>query len=487
MTTTESIATKGQTPARSEASSLSPRSTPDLDAPALVAELRTTFASGTTKSIDWRKGQLKALRRMLVEREDHFLSALASDLGKPNIEAFVTEIAFVLTEIDVALKNLDRWVRPEKVRIPATQLPGKGLIYRDPLGVVLVIGPWNYPVQLLLAPIVGAIAAGNCVVLKPSEVSPTVSATLAAIIPQYLDNSALRVVEGAIPETTALLAQRWDHIFYTGHGSTGRIVMAAAAKNLTPVTLELGGKSPTYVDASANLAVAAKRIAWGKFLNAGQTCVAPDYVLVHRSVEAELLKKLQEAVTQMYGVNTQETPDFARIVDSRHFIRVTALLDGEGAGTPYFGGERDASDCFIAPTVLVGTDPESKVMQDEIFGPLLPVLAVDGVEEAIAFINNRDKPLALYVFAEEKQVVDRVLDGTSSGGACINGTLFQLVPPNLPFGGVGESGQGAYHGRSTFETFSHHKSVLKKTTRLDPPIAYPPYTERKKKILRRFI
>ncbi|MEY3362130.1 MAG: hypothetical protein RL531_1849 [Actinomycetota bacterium] len=461
--------------------------TPELDAPALVAELRATFASGRTRDVAWRKEQLRALRRLLTEREADLLDALRIDLGKPAIEAFLTELAFVRAEIDDTLKHLDRWVRPERVGIPVRQRPGRGRIHRDPLGVVLIIGPWNYPVQLLLAPLVGAIAAGNCAVLKPSEVSATVSGALARILPEYLDRDACRVVEGAVTETTALLEQRWDHVFYTGNGTIGRVVMGAAAKHLTPVTLELGGKSPTYVDASANLAVAAKRIAWGKFLNSGQTCIAPDYVLVDRSVADAFVEALGAAVEEFYGDDPQTSPDFGRIINERHFARIAALVDGVGAGTPAFGGTRDEDDRYIAPTALVGTDPSARVMQEEIFGPILPILPVEGVDEAIRFVNDRDKPLALYVFAESKRIVERVLTETSSGGVCVNATLYHLVPPTLPFGGVGESGQGAYHGRSTFETFSHRKSVLRKPTRLDPPIVYPPYTEQKQKLLRRFL
>lgn len=461
--------------------------TPELDAPALVAELRATFASGRTRDVAWRKEQLRALRRLLTEREADLLDALRIDLGKPAIEAFLTELAFVRAEIDDTLKHLDRWVRPERVGIPVRQRPGRGRIHRDPLGVVLIIGPWNYPVQLLLAPLVGAIAAGNCAVLKPSEVSATVSGALARILPEYLDRDACRVVEGAVTETTALLEQRWDHVFYTGNGTIGRVVMGAAAKHLTPVTLELGGKSPTYVDASANLAVAAKRIAWGKFLNSGQTCIAPDYVLVDRSVADAFIEALGAAVEEFYGDDPQTSPDFGRIINERHFARIAALVDGVGAGTPAFGGTRDEDDRYIAPTALVGTDPSARVMQEEIFGPILPILPVEGVDEAIRFVNDRDKPLALYVFAESKRIVERVLTETSSGGVCVNATLYHLVPPTLPFGGVGESGQGAYHGRSTFETFSHRKSVLRKPTRLDPPIVYPPYTEQKQKLLRRFL
>jgi aldehyde dehydrogenase (NAD+) len=453
----------------------------------VVKRLRFAFDSGRTRPVEWRKEQLHALRRMLADGEGAFTTALGRDLGKSAIEGFVTEIALVRAEIDYALQHLEGWLHPEKVHVPTKQLPGKARIHRDPLGVVLIVGPWNYPIQLVLAPLVGALAAGNAAVLKPSEVSEHSSHALAQLVPQYLDADAVTVVEGGVRETTALLNERWDHIFYTGNGTVGRVVMAAAAKHLTPVTLELGGKSPTIVDRSANLDVAARRIAWGKYINAGQTCVAPDYVLVDRRVEGPLAARLRDTVQRFYGDDARTSRDYGRIINDRHFARLAQLLDDEGAGELIYGGERDEADRYLAPTALRGTDPTAPIMQEEIFGPVLPLLAVDDMDAAVDFVNSRDKPLALYVFAEDRAVTERIVNHTTAGGVCVNSTVFHLAVPGLPFGGVGESGMGAYHGRASFETFSHAKSVLTKPTSIDPSIAYPPYQGLKAKLLRRLL
>ncbi len=455
-----------------------------LDAPALVARIRATFASGRTRPVAWRREQLQQLRKLLIDHEDDLLTALASDLGKPRLEAWATDVGFVVNEIEHALKHLRRWTRPTRVATPLATKPSRGRVLREPLGAVLIIAPWNYPVQLALSPLIGAIAAGNVAVVKPSEVAPATSAALARLVPEYLDADAIAIVEGAVPETQALLEQRWDHIFYTGNGRVGRVVMEAAAKHLTPVTLELGGKSPAIVDASANLEVAARRIAWGKFLNAGQTCIAPDYVLVDRELEDRFVELVRRCVFDFYGQDPKASADFARIVNGSHFERLVGLID---SGTPAVGGQHDAATRYIAPTVLRDVLPESPVMQEEIFGPILPVLPVTDVAEAIAFVNGREKPLALYVFAGDSKVQQQVLDGTSSGGACVNATLFHVAVAELPFGGVGESGIGAYHGKASFDVFSHAKSVLKRATRPDPDLAYPPYTDRKEKLTRRFL
>jgi aldehyde dehydrogenase (NAD+) len=370
------------------------------------------------------------------------------------------------------------------VATPLNQKPARARIVREPLGVVLVIAPWNYPVQLLLSPLVGAVAAGNAVMLKPSEVTVHVSAALARLVPRYLDPEAIALVEGGVPETTALLEQRWDHIFYTGNGTVGRVVMAAAARHLTPVTLELGGKSPCIVDDTADLDVAARRIAWGKFLNAGQTCIAPDYVLVAESREEELVGKIGQAIRSFYGENPRKTRDYARIVNERHHRRLAAFL---GDGEVVIGGEADDAERYIAPTVMRHVDPSAPVMQEEIFGPILPVLPVRNVDEAISFVNAREKPLALYVFTADAAVEEQVLERTQSGGVCVNATIWHIANPNLPFGGVGPSGMGAYHGRASFETFSHRKSVVTKTTRLDPKIVYPPYGSLKTSLVKRLL
>jgi aldehyde dehydrogenase (NAD+) len=458
--------------------------TPDLDATALVARLRATFESGRTRPIAWRREQLQAMRKMLTEREPELLEALAADLGKPRLEAWATDIGFVISEIDHALKHLRRWTRPTRVRTPLVTKPARARLVPEPLGVVLVIAPWNYPVQLALAPMVGAIAAGNTVVLKPSEIAPHTSGALAHFLPEYLDPEAVAVVEGAIAETKALLAERFDHIFYTGNGRVGRVVMEAASHHLTPVTLELGGKCPAIVDGSANLEVAARRIAWGKFLNAGQTCIAPDYVLVAREKEDQLVELIRRAIFDFYGNDPKASPDYARIVSDNQFKRLSGLL---GSGTVAVGGEQDKGTRYIAPTVLRDVAPDAPAMQEEIFGPVLPVIPVDNADEAIAFVNAKDKPLALYVFAGDNAVANRVVESTSSGGACVNATLYHVTVPGLPFGGVGESGLGAYHGKASFDVFSHAKPVLKKSTRPDPDLAYPPYTDKKERLMRRFL
>lgn len=456
----------------------------DISVADRIDRLRATFRSGVTRSYEWRMRQIGRLRALLTERQDDLLAALEADLGKSRFEGFMAEIAITLNEIDHTRRHLRRWMRPERVRAPIALQPARCRVVREPLGVALIIAPWNYPVQLALAPLVGALAAGNCAVVKPSEVSANTSRVLADLVPRYLDPDAVAVVEGGVPETTALLEQRFDHIFYTGNGRVGRIVMAAAAKHLTPVTLELGGKSPTIVDRTADLAVAARRIVWGKFFNAGQTCVAPDYVLADRAIHDALLSNLVAAVRQFYGDDPKQSRDYARIINERHVDRLEKLLS---SGAIVCGGEVDRDARYIAPTILRDVALDSPVMADEIFGPILPVIAYDAIDDALAIVTGRDKPLALYVFTEDRAVADRVLRETSSGGACVNDVVAHLSVPDLPFGGVGESGMGAYHGRATFETFSHRKSVLDKSSRLDVPLRYPPYDDTKERWLRRLL
>ena len=450
--------------------------------PATVARLRAAFDAGRTKPLAWRKEQLEQLIRMHDEHRQEFLDALHADFGKPAFEAFASDFAQGKTEAKAALKNLRKWTRPE--RIGTLPMVGRGRVIREPLGVVLIISPWNYPMGLLLSPAAGAIAAGNAVALKPSEVTPHTSAALARRIPEYMDPEAIAIVEGGVEETTALLAERFDHIFYTGNGRVAQVVMEAAAKHLTPVTLELGGKSPCIVHEDADVETAARRIAWGKFINAGQTCIAPDYVLVHESKEEALVEAMEKAVRGFYGDDPKQTPDYARIVNGRHHERVAKLLED---GKPAFGGQVDAEQNYIAPTVLRGVQPDAAIMQEEIFGPVLPVLPIRSVDEAIGIVNERDKPLALYLFTSSAAVEDEVLSRTSSGGACVNGTLMHIMDPRLPFGGVGPSGMGAYHGRFTFETFSHRRSVLTRGTRFDPSIMYPPYKPTIAKLMQRFM
>ncbi|MCU7824973.1 aldehyde dehydrogenase family protein [Kitasatospora sp. DSM 101779] len=423
----------------------------------LVARLRATFRTGLTRPLSWRTGQLHRLRALLTENGPELAAALGSDLGKSEQEAMRTDVDFVVREIDHTLEHLADWLRPEDAPVPERLAGAQARTQYDPLGVVLVIAPWNYPVQLLLAPVAGALAAGNAVVAKPSELAPATSAVLARLLPAYLDTGAVAVVEGGVPETTALLAQRFDHIFYTGNGAVGRVVMRAAAEHLTPVTLELGGKSPAFVDAGADLAVVAERLVAGKFLNAGQTCVAPDYVLTDPATARALEPLLADAVRARYGEDPAASPLYSRIVNERHFDRLAALLD---SGRTVVGGGHDRAGRYLAPTVLADVSPDSPVMQEEIFGPILPVVEVADLDEAIDFVNDRDKPLALYVFSPSEETRRRLAEETSSGGLGFGLPLAHLTVSDLPFGGVGESGMGSYHGRYSIEAFSHRKAVL---------------------------
>jgi aldehyde dehydrogenase (NAD+) len=444
-----------------------------------VAGARSAFADGRTRAMEWRHRQLHGLLDLIREAEDDLLRALAADLGKPAVEGWATDLGVTAAEIRHIHKHVDEWARPRRVRVGLTSRPGKGVLAPEPLGVALIIAPWNYPVQLVLAPLAAALAAGNAAVVKPSELAPATSEALARLLPRYLDPEAVRVVEGDAAVSSALLEERFDHVFFTGSTRVGRIVAEAAARHLTPTVLELGGKSPTIVDASADLEVTARRIAWGKFLNAGQTCIAPDYVLVHRSLQQPLVDGIRTAVREFYGDDPRRSADYARIVNHQHLRRLEALLAGDG------GGAVVAADRYVAPTVLLDPDPASGVMQEEIFGPILPVLSVDSLDEAIAFVTARPKPLALYAFAEDDLAVDRVVAETSSGGVCVNHTLVHISDPALPFGGVGPSGSGRYHGRAGFDAFSNTKSVLLKPSRPDVKLLYPPFGKVKAAILRR--
>lgn len=452
-----------------------------------VVGLREVFDAGVTKPVAWRRRQLDGLRRLLVQRAQELEAALFDDLRKSPVESEVSEIGFLVAELDHTVKNLRRWLRPKRVGAPAALLPASAKVMREPLGVVLVIAPWNYPVQLLLGPMIGALAAGNAVVAKPSELAPATSALLARLIPQYLDPRAVAVVEGAVDETTQLLEQRFDHIFYTGNGTVARIVMAAAVKNLTPVTLELGGKSPAYIDDGVDLKTAARRIVWGKFLNAGQTCVAPDYLLATKQVAAELEPHLIAAIGELYGADPKSNPDYGRIVNNRHFTRLTGLL---GDGRTALGGADTADEdaLYLPPTVLMDVPRDSAIMAEEIFGPILPVVTVDSVDDAIGFISSGDKPLALYVFSDSAKVRRRFLTETSSGAVGFGVPAVHLSVPGLPFGGVGESGMGAYHGEWSLDTFSHRKAVMSKPLNPDTlQLVYPPFTEGKEKLIRRVL
>ncbi|NEA30667.1 aldehyde dehydrogenase family protein [Streptomyces sp. SID13031] len=428
----------------------------DTNIPQLVTDLRTTFDSRVTRPVEWRREQLSALKTMLLEQDKDFVGALYADLGKPAEEARGTELMFVVNEIDHTLENLEAWLAPEPAPLPEKLLPGTAQVIREPLGVALVVGPWNYPLHLALAPLVGILAAGNVAVVKPSELSPTVSAAIARHVPAYLDSSAVAVVEGGIPETTELLEQRFDHIFYTGNGLVGRIVMTAAAKHLTPVALELGGKSPVIVDTDVDPVLVAGRLVRAKFLNAGQTCVAPDYVLAIGD-PGPLETALADEVRRKFGDDPSTSEDYGRIVNERHFDRLSGLL---GSGRVVVGGETDKASKYIAPTVLAEVAPDSPVMGEEIFGPILPILTVPSLDAALAFIRDRDKPLALYAFTDSDETKHRILTETSSGAVGFGHPVVHLTATDLPFGGVGESGMGRYHGKYSIDTFSHLKAVL---------------------------
>ena len=415
---------------------------------------------------------LLKLRDTLKLRQEGIRQALASDLGKCPFEAWSTEIGFLLGEIADLAQELPALVAPEPVATPLTLLPGKSAIHREPYGVVLVMSPWNYPVQLALSPLAGAIAAGNRVVLKPSELAPASSDLLVSLVQEVCSQDEALVVTGGVAETEALLREKFDYIFFTGSTAVGKIVMRSAAEHLTPVTLELGGKSPCLVDESAPLIQTARRIAWGKWMNAGQTCVAPDYVLAPRSRVPELVRELKAAIEQFYGADPSVSPDYARIINERHFQRLTKLLPGAEVAV---GGESRAAEKYLAPTVLTGLDWQHPLMQEEIFGPLLPILPYDSLDEAIQLIKSRPKPLAFYFFSTDSARQERVLAEIPFGGGCINDTIVHLANKRLPFGGVGESGMGAYHGKLSFETFSHKKAVFRQTTLVDVPLRYPPY------------
>ncbi|GAA6524720.1 aldehyde dehydrogenase family protein [Intrasporangium sp. DVR] len=458
---------------------------PQLDAEQLLDDLRDVFGTGITKPLAWRIAQLTGLRRMLAEQEGALAEALTSDLGKHVTEAWITELGFTSNEITYMLSHLKSWIRPRRASIPLWLRPARAKVVREPLGVVLVISPWNYPVQLSLAPLAGALGAGNAVVLKLSELAPATSAALARLLPQYLDPAAVRVVEGGAAETTELLAQPWDHIFFTGNGAVGRVVLEAAARHLTPVTLELGGKSPAFVDVGADLETAARRIVWGKFTNAGQTCVAPDFVIATRPVLDALKPLLDKAIRDFYGEDPSQSDVYGRIVNERHFGRLTDLIT---TGHVFRGGAVDTETRYIEPTVLDGVDGDHLSMQEEIFGPILPLVEVRDVDEAVEFITARDKPLALYVFTGSAETKRRFIRDTSSGGLNFNAPLVHMGAPSLPFGGVGASGMGKYHGEESVALFSHAKAVIDVPAKPDLLAAiYPPFSSAQEKLVRRFI
>jgi aldehyde dehydrogenase (NAD+) len=447
----------------------------------LVATLRTVHASGRTRPIEWRLAQLDGLERMVQEHEADITAALADDLGRSAAEAWIADIMPTQGEIEYARKHLAKWVRPRRTRLPLNQRPGRGWIQYEPLGVVAVISAWNYPFHLAVVPLVGAIAAGNCVVVKPSEVALATSALLADLIPRYVDPDAVVVVEGDGAISQALLAQGFDHVLFTGGTEIGRKILAGAAPTLTPVTLELGGKSPVFVAADADLGVAARRIAWLKLMNSGQTCLAPDYLLVESSIRDRFVDTL---MTTLAEFRADAPDDGMPIVNERQFRRLAGYLDAT-KGTIAVGGTASEADRTIQPTVILDPDPDEPAMCEEIFGPLLPVITVDDLDEAIQFVNGRPKPLAVYAFSGSKNVRKRIVDEVPAGAVVFNHIAMHVLVPQLPLGGVGHSGMGAYHGEWGFQTFSHRKSVLSRSAKPDPRFVYPPYTQRAFALIRR--
>ncbi|HDB7512333.1 TPA: aldehyde dehydrogenase [Staphylococcus aureus] len=432
------------------------------------------FNTQQTKDISFRKEQLKKLSKAIKSYESDILEALYTDLGKNKVEAYATEIGITLKSIKNARKELKNWTKTKNVDTPLYLFPTKSYIKKEPYGTVLIIAPFNYPFQLVFEPLIGAIAAGNTAIIKPSELTPNVARVIKRLINETFDANYIEVIEGGIEETQTLIHLPFDYVFFTGSENVGKIVYQAASENLVPVTLEMGDKSPVIVDETANIKVASERICFGKFTNAGQTCVAPDYILVHESVKDDLITALSKTLREFYGQNIQQSPDYGRIVNLKHYHRLTSLLNSEQMNI-VFGGHSDEDERYIEPTLLDHVTSDSAIMQEEIFGPILPILTYQSLDEAIAFIHQRPKPLSLYLFSEDENATQRVINELSFGGGAINDTLMHLANPKLPFGGVGASGMGRYHGKYSFDTFTHEKSYIFKSTRLESGVHLPPY------------
>ena len=443
----------------------------------LLEKHKEFFKRNQTQDIDFRIKHLDKLKRTIEKYENEILEALRIDLGKHYFEGYATEVGYVLDSISFIRKNLKKWAKDKKVKTPIHQPLTKSFIKYEPYGTVLIIGPFNYPFQLIMEPMIGAIAAGNAVVLKPSHDTVKTEAVTKKIIEEVFDDGYVNVVTGGRDITSELINSKFDYIFFTGSVRVGKIVMEAAAKNLVPVTLELGGKSPVIVHEDANLDIAAKRIVWGKFINAGQTCVAPDYIYAHNSIKRKLLEKMKETLIQFYGASAKESEDYGKIVNPRQFDRLVSLID---VSKIFHGGDYDRDLLYIEPTILDNVAWSDKVMEDEIFGPILPVMGYNDINEAIEIINSNPKPLAFYVFSEGKRIQDMTINQISFGGGCINDTVSHVATPYMPFGGVGNSGMGYYHGKESFYTFSHSKGLIKKSTKLDMKLIFPPYKDRVK-------
>ena len=443
----------------------------------VLEKQKNYFNTGATRDLNFRVEKLRKLKESIVKNEKQILEALWADLHKSEFEAYATEIGIILDEINFAVKHLKSWAKTKKVRTPLTNFLSSSYIYSEPYGVSLIISPWNYPFQLLMAPLIGAIAAGNCAMLKPSENAIKTTGVIIKVIEESFSEEFVCVVEayGGKESSEELLKEEFDYIFFTGSVPVGKIVMEAASKHLTPVTLELGGKSPCIVDKDADVVLAAKRIAWGKFLNAGQTCVAPDYILVHQSVKSKLLTEITRYINEFFGENPAKSNDFPRIISERQFDRLVGLLD---IGNIVTGGEHSKIEKYIAPTIIDNISWNDPIMLDEIFGPILPILEFENLEEVIKIVNSRPKPLALYFFSTNKKNQERIIDRISYGGGCINDTIMHVASPYLPFGGVGASGMAAYHGKGSYDVFSHKKSITKKSNLVDIKIRYAPYNDK---------
>jgi aldehyde dehydrogenase (NAD+) len=444
---------------------------------AILQKQREYFSTGVTRDINFRIEKLNILKKSIVKNEKLILEALWTDLRKSEFEAYATEIGITLDEINFVIKHLKSWSKTKKVRTPLTHFLSSSYIYAEPYGVSLIISPWNYPFQLLIAPLIGSISAGNCAMLKPSENAIATTGIIIKIIEECFNEEFISVVEpfGGKESAQAFLKEEFDYIFFTGSVPVGKIVMEAASKHLTPVTLELGGKSPCIVDKDADVKLAAKRIAWGKFLNAGQTCVAPDYILVHKSVKSKLLTEITGYIKEFFGENPVNSNDFPRIVNERQFDRLVGLLD---KGNIVTGGEYKREEKYIAPTIIDNITWNDPIMLDEIFGPILPVMEFENLEEVIKIVNLKPKPLALYFFSDNKKDQERIINSISYGGGCINDTIMHVASPYLPFGGVGASGMSAYHGKASYELFTHKKSMTKKSNLIDVKIRYAPYNDK---------
>jgi aldehyde dehydrogenase (NAD+) len=449
---------------------------------AVLQKQRAFFGTGCTKDISFRIESLRKLERWIRDNDADIMSALKADLNKPPFEAFATETGGVLDELRFTLKHIRRWSKPKCVISNLKNFPSSARIYPEPYGVALIMSPWNYPFMLTVTPVIAAVAAGNCAIVKPSAYSPATSSLIAKMCGEVFDAGHVLVVEGGRSENQALLDEQYDIIFFTGSTTVGKTVMQAAAQHLTPVILELGGKSPCIVEKTANLKLAARRIVWGKFVNAGQTCVAPDYILAHESVKQNLLDEMQTAIRMMYGERPYENPDFSKIINEKHFNRLLGLLEGEKI---IMGGGSNAATMQIEPTLLDDVTWDAPVMSEEIFGPIMPVLTYSNMEDVVKMINDRPKPLAAYLFTSNKKVERYFLRNVSFGGGCINDTVVHLSVPRLPFGGVGASGMGSYHGKAGFDVFTHHKSVLRKSTLIDIALRYPPYSDKGLKLLKK--